>query len=294
MSRAPRLTVAVPVRNGERYLAEAMESLLAQTFTDFILLIGDNASSDGTEEIARQYLGRDPRVRYIRQEKDVGAFGNFSDLARRAETELFRWHSADDLVRPQHTERCVAALDAHPEAVLAYATTLDIDGEGRVTGEYDDRMQVTDATAADRFIRVHSQLHRCNVHYGVMRLDAVRRTNLMGTFIESDVCFLRELALYGAFIEVPERLFLRRYHEAASSAMTRAERMRFSVGAEGVPVRNLWHALADARAILRAPLPAAERWHLVRWFLRRLRWDRQKYFQEMRTIVRYSLGREER
>jgi hypothetical protein len=153
---------------------------------------------------------------------------------------------------------------------------------------------VTDATAADRFIRVHAQLHRCNVHYGVMRLDAMHRTNLMGAFIESDVCFLRELALYGTFIEVPERLFLRRYHEAASSAMTKPERVRFSLGTEGIPVRNLWHALADVRAILRAPMPAAERRQLLRWFLRRLRWDRAKYFQEMRTIIRYSLGREGR
>ncbi|MGH7585909.1 MAG: glycosyltransferase family 2 protein [Gemmatimonadales bacterium] len=294
MTRPPRLTVAVPVRNGERYLAAALESLLAQTFSDFVLLIGDNASTDATEEIARRYLGRDPRVRYIRHEVDIGALGNFSDLARRAKTELFRWHSADDLVRPEHTARCVAALDAHPEAVLAYAATLNIDGEGRVTGEYEDRMHVTDASPADRFLRVKAQLVRCNAHYGVTRLDAVRRTHLMGHFIEADVCFLRELALYGAFIEVPERLFLRRYHGRASSAMTRTQRVRFALGGEGPAVRYLRHAVADARAILRAPLPVDDRVRLTRWLLSRVVHDWKDVLNEIRILARYWLSREAR
>src|SRR5690349_16638091 len=87
----PRVSVGVPVRNGERFLVETLESLLAQTYTDFELIISDNASTDNTEAICREYAARDPRVRYYRSPQDVGLANNYNSLFARSEGDYFKW-----------------------------------------------------------------------------------------------------------------------------------------------------------------------------------------------------------
>ena len=94
MNHAPRLTVGLPVFNGEDYLAEALESLLAQTFTDFELIISDNASTDGTEQICRRYAARDPRVHYVRQPRNLGISANHNVLVALA--RAFYWQQLLD------------------------------------------------------------------------------------------------------------------------------------------------------------------------------------------------------
>ncbi len=87
----------MPVYNGERFVREALDSLLAQTFTDFELLISDNASTDGTEMICREYADRDPRIRFVRQVENIGALANFEFVMRQARGEYFMWAASDDL-----------------------------------------------------------------------------------------------------------------------------------------------------------------------------------------------------
>src|SRR3989442_255266 len=137
-SRRPRVSVGMPVYNGERYLAEAVDSLLAQTYEDFELIICDNASTDRTGEIARSYAARDTRVRYARNEKNLGAGGNFRRAVALASGEYFRWAASDDVCAPQSLARCVEVLDQEPAAVLAYPSTRFIDEHGRVTGRSEE------------------------------------------------------------------------------------------------------------------------------------------------------------
>jgi len=288
----PRVGVGLPVYNGERYLAGALDALLGQTWSDFILFIGDNASTDGTEDIARHYAARDSRVRYHRHRTNIGAPRNFNYLFEQSGTAYFRWQAADDLVLPEYTARCVEVLDSDPGAVLAYCGTIDIDGEGRELGPYEDRMHVTQASARERFRRVRQNLQRCNAVFGLLRSSVLRHTSLFQTFVHSDRVFLAELALHGKLIEVPERLFRRRYHPAASSAMNDRQRDAFYTGQAQRSVRpQYWPLLAGYyRALAQAPVRLRERLALHTDLLRTFVWWRGALSREAWEALRRSLG----
>ena len=121
MSTGPRLSIGLPVYNGESLLPEAIEALLGQSYKDFELIISDNASTDRTAEICRGYEEQDSRVRYIRQPRNIGMVPNHNFLVGVARGEFFKWASYDDLYARDFLQRCVDALDKHPEAALAHA-----------------------------------------------------------------------------------------------------------------------------------------------------------------------------
>ena len=111
MSRdRPKISVGMPVYNGEPYLGISIESILAQTFGDFELIISDNASTDHTEEICRDFASKDDRIIYSRNEENIGAAGNYNRLVDMASADYFRWSNADDVFAPELHERCVAVL----------------------------------------------------------------------------------------------------------------------------------------------------------------------------------------
>ena len=97
---APKISIGMPVYNGEKYIREALDSLLAQTFTDFELIISDNASTDNTEKICREYMSIDNRISYFRQKKNLGALVNFKFVLEHAKSNLFMWAAYDDLWAP--------------------------------------------------------------------------------------------------------------------------------------------------------------------------------------------------
>jgi glycosyltransferase involved in cell wall biosynthesis len=257
----PRVGIGLAVCNGEDFLAETLESHLAQTFGDFELIVCDNASTDRTPEIACAYAARDRRVRYVRNETNLGAAGNYRRAFALSSAPYFRWSAADDLFAPESLARCVEVLDREPAVVLAYPKTKLIDEYGDVIGEYEDGLHLTSPHASERFRQVLARLRYCNAIYGLMRADAVRQTRLVGDYIGSDIVFQAELALYGWFWEIPEFLFFRRLHAAASSSMTDRERRAFYDPARRRRV-TLWrwrHLVELARAVARAPLPAREK-----------------------------------
>ena len=135
MSSSPRVTIGVPVYNGQKYIRFTMDSLLAQTFTDFEIIVTDNCSTDTTPQIVQEYAARDPRVRYVRNETNIGPARNYNVSLELARGEFFKWNPADDVCAPDFLAKCVAALDAHPEAVLAYPRTNVIDTEGKVVNQ---------------------------------------------------------------------------------------------------------------------------------------------------------------
>jgi glycosyltransferase involved in cell wall biosynthesis len=286
----PRLGVGVPVFNGERFLAETLDSLLAQTYEDFVLIIGDNASTDRTEEIARAYAARDPRIEYVRHPGNIGAARNYNDLFYRAGTEYFRWHAADDISLPEYTARCLDVLDADPGVILAYCKTMNIDQDGHELGPYEDKVDAQQEHARDRFLHVVKVLERCNAVYGVIRSALAARTKLMETFVASDRCFMAELTLYGRIIEVPDRFFLRRYHTGASSAMTDEERRTFFSAQPAAPtLQTLRHLWAYWTAVLRAPLSVGETVRLQVDMLKFAYWGKANVLREAAKVLRYHL-----
>jgi glycosyltransferase involved in cell wall biosynthesis len=256
----PRVGIGLAVCNGERFLAATLDSLLAQTFEDFELIVCDNASTDRTPEIARAYAARDRRVRYVRNETNLGAAGNYRRAFALSSAPYFRWSAADDLFAPESLARCVEVLDREPAVVLTYPKTTFIDEHGRVIGDYEDGLHLTSPRPSERLRQLLARLRYCNAIYGLMRADAMRKTRLVGDYIGSDIVFQAELALYGWFWEIPEVLFFRRLHPAASSSMTDRERRAFYDPARRRRVA-LWrwrHLFELARAVARAPLPLRE------------------------------------
>jgi len=230
----PRLAIALPVYNGSRFLEQTVRSLLGQTFADFELIIGDNASTDRTAEIAQGLAASDERISYVRNERNLGLVGNYNALFQSTSAELFKWAPADDTYEPSYLERCVAALDADPRAVLAYSRTRFVDEEGRPLEITDPGWDLRSERAWERLLYAIQASHWVNSIMGVIRREALARTRLMPRYSGGDYVLLGELSLLGTFIEAPETLFLRRIHpEASSQICIDAERLRQYVRGPG-------------------------------------------------------------
>jgi polysaccharide pyruvyl transferase WcaK-like protein/glycosyltransferase involved in cell wall biosynthesis len=285
VSRSPRVTIAIPVYNGEQFLQETIDSIVAQTFTDYEVIISDNASTDRTAEICREYAARDSRVRYVRQERNVGLARNYEHLVRLAGGEYFKLANADDLCDPRLVERCVEVLDAHPEAVLCYGKTVLIDAKGEVIRYHEDNLDLRQPRAADRFRLALQRLQLVNVLEGVIRTASLRRTGLLGTYVAADMALVPELTLHGQFHELPEFLFFRRMHAGASSSIvTDEEDLKFwdpLARREKPPVvaQRLW---SYATGIWRAPIPAGQKLELLGGVMRRVITRRRDLLQELR------------
>ena len=285
----PRVSIGLPVYNGERYLAESLDSLLKQTFGDFDLIICDNASTDRTEALCRGYAERDRRIRYHRNPANLGAARNYRLAFELASADYFRWATHDDLAAPEHLARCVEALDRDPSVVLAYPKTKILDEWGAPVSEYEDGLHLPQPNATERFVELARRLKLCNPVYGLIRADALRRTALLRSYFGSDGLLLAELTLYGKFCEIPEFLFYRRRHPAAfTSQKDPMKLLQFYEPKTKRPTPLLtWrHLAAHMAAVARAPLAIGEKARLYRFLVRNAISSRDVYWEELSALVR--------
>ena len=237
------MTIGVPVRNGGRYLEASLASVRAQTVPDLRILITDNASDDDTARIGEAAAAADERITYIRHPRDLGLAGNFNSLVALARTPLFKWVAADDLIAPTYVEACLRVFDATPALAVVAARLEVVDSLGQpfqataagrlVSHEGFDipvRRPVAEAMgAADPGRRFRAALagmlglEISTYIFGLMRTDALRRTSGLGSYPGSDKVLLAELALQGAFAEVPEVLWSCRIHPTHVGGRTPAE-----------------------------------------------------------------------
>jgi glycosyltransferase involved in cell wall biosynthesis len=212
----------MPVFNGARFLREALDSLLSQSFEEFQLIISDNASTDETETICREYENLDRRVGYHRSPENRGATWNYNHVFQLAQAQVapyFKWASHDDLCAASYLERCIETLDSYPQVVLCYARTAIIGEDGGFVKYYPDDLNLRAKRPSERYRHFH-RLYRhprlCNPIFGVMRTNILAKTPLIGNYVSTDMVLLGELSLHGQFYEIPEALFLRRDHPQAS------------------------------------------------------------------------------
>jgi glycosyltransferase involved in cell wall biosynthesis len=265
MTRVPRLTIGLPVYNGEEFLAESLDALLGQSYEDFELIISDNASADGTADICRRYAKQDSRIRYFRQPRNIGCAPNHNFVTEQARGELFKSASHDDLYARDLIRLCVEALDEHPEVVLAHSWSAVIDAEGTVT-ELIDYPVNTGAPRAPERLRSMLFDGWGDDEGGVTRTSVLRKTPLHASYHFADRTFTAELALHGPFYMVPDWLYFRRHHGGQGGARKsvrarcanldprRADPLRH-------PVARLYgeYIWGYVSAIKRAPLSPAER-----------------------------------
>ena len=282
----PVVSIGMPVYNGERYLTGALDSLLAQTYSDFELVIADNASTDLTEAICREYAKSDARIRYVRNSANLGVVENFNNVFRLSGGTYFKWAGHDDLCEPEFLASCVQALADDPGVVLACSRIGGIDadgnkivirampgpGQGIVEGKHLDmtaRISPSSPDPVSRWRYMMRNLWWTPHLYGVIRADVLARTPLHPAHYMGDHILLSELALHGRFTEVPQELLYIRIAATktsrASSARERAIVARPSVAARptlvplyaamAYPARFLEHA----SSIRRAPLSSSPR-----------------------------------
>lgn len=300
-SSDPLISVGMPVYNGERFVEEAIRSILDQTYSHFELIISDNASTDRTPEICRDLASDDERITYSENSQNIGAAGNYNKLFAMSSGEFFRWANADDLSGPELHARCLAVLRSHPEAVLAYGKNRFIDAEGTETEGKDDNLDLQQDKASERFIRFYQSVGFTNVIYGLMRSSAVAKTALMGdgSFPSADINFMAELTLQGNFIEIPDYLFYRRWHTGASSWETVAndeevQKEFWNAGSLDFTLPTWKQRLADFRSVRSTVMSLAEKRKLYSFLIRFMYWQKKDLVRELaQSIGNGRAGREE-
>ena len=215
----PKVSIGIPVFNGERYLAEALDSILNQTFTDYEVIISDNASADQTRDICEYYQNKDRRIRFYANEENRGAAWNYNRVFELSKGKYFKWAAHDDYLAPNFLERCVRILDKDSSAILAYPRTVIVDHNGKTIENWLDDFDLRSPTPSRRYKQYHQRLLQrpwCIPVFGLIRRNILASTRLIGNYLESDRVLLAELVLRGAFVELPEHLFFRRFHEKMS------------------------------------------------------------------------------
>jgi glycosyltransferase involved in cell wall biosynthesis len=272
----PRVSIGLPVYNGARLLPQALSSLLGQTQGDFEVIICDNASTDETQQICVEHAARDRRIRYVRNERNLGANANFNRTVALARAPYFKWAAHDDLYEPSYLATCVGILDRRPDTVLAHCATAFIDDEGRefawedaANAYIDPRTSVrlypdsidigSGRSASARFWQVLSRALWGSHMFGVIRRPVLLRTHLLENYVSSDRAMLGELALLGRFEASPERLFKKRIHRQGSWVLDQKELRAFlstsdqSYSRRGRQLKAFFAAPSDK------PLPMAEK-----------------------------------
>ena len=283
------VSMGMPVYNGEKFLEESIRSNLAQTYEDFELIISDNASEDATESICRDYATKDSRIRYVRNEHNIGAAQNYNRLFELAKGSYFRWTNADDLVHPKLVEKALRILDDQPSVAVAFGGTQLIDEAGQRIDDYDDRIEISLDLASSRYISFYQNSGLTNAIYGLMRSSAMAVTNLMGSgkLPAGDVSFLGAMSLQGKFERIPETLFYRRIHAGAYSSNPdpKAE-AQFWTGSSATKNFGHWRAYGhDIQVICRTPTPVSDKIRAMYYVLRRMNWARTTLVGELKNAV---------
>lgn len=294
----PRVSVGMPVFNGEKYLKQALDSILAQTYQDFELVISDNASTDKTQQICLEYAKRDCRVSYYRSERNFGASWNHNRVFKLSLGKYFKWAAHDDVIAPEFLFKCVNVLEKDHSVVLCHSKTARIDEFGEVTGFYHYETITDSRKPQTRFSDALSRKGFPWMIFGVFRRDALSITPLLEGYIGSDWNLLAEISLIGRISEIPEYLFFRRDHPQAYTnwhwlkhAEVRNYRNETAWWTRRKRVLSFlphWrNCLEFFRSVRHSPLKWSERWlcyeEISKWILkegwRLLKWDLANEFK---------------
>ncbi|MBE9125732.1 MULTISPECIES: glycosyltransferase family 2 protein [unclassified Coleofasciculus] len=276
-SDKPLVTIGMPIFNAQNYLRESLEALLNQTFSNFELIISDNASTDNTEAICREYAKQDSRIQYYRNPKNEGGAKNFNLVFERARGDYFKWAAYDDLCAPDYIEQCLEVLEREPSVVLCYPQAKEIDADGNEVSLYTENLNLYSSKPHERFyqlLETYGWYHATQI-FGLVRTEVLKRTQMMGNYPHADRVLLAELAICGQFHEVPEILFFRRIHPQNSQQSNKTDEELainwFDPNNRGKLLLPRWRRYIEyCRLVWRTPLSGGERLKCYVQILRRL------------------------
>jgi len=290
----PLVSIGLPVYNGERYLDAALRSLVDQTYANIELIICDNASTDATSEICLKYTRSDPRVKYFRNETNIGGANNHNLCFGHANGKYFRWAAHDDVLSPDLIEKCVDFLERNPSIVLCCTDCVVIDEWSVARGTY----RCVNGSSPDifkRFVQLAGG-HPCYEAYGLMRRDIVQKTGLLRNYPDADRTFLVHLGLFGEFHSIAEPLFQKRDHPGMSTHKFPDFYHRYEWFGEGHKNRlappHLVQFCHLLEVIWSSPIPAAIKLkcyaYMLKWIVRHRAW----LAYEMPRFWRRLIGKE--
>ena len=292
----PKVSLGLPVYNGSQYLAASIDSLLAQTFADFELIISDNASTDDTESICRRYARQDERIRYYRVEENLGAAWNYNRVFELAQGEYFKWAAHDDIHMPTFLEKTVEVLDRRPEVIWCFGRYSHIGPNGRlVPGAAERDLSFINPNGIDRSSpRPHQRfqailLSRAGLDiYSLHRREVVAKTVVFPPYYGSEKVFLAELAMLGPYEEIPETLIHFRVHPDASGCLPTESDLQYFIDPRDrrrFAFTRLRLLKGHWQAVHRFPLSIGERVRCYRALLRYLL-QFSKWRRVIESIVR--------
>ena len=293
MENIPVVSIGLAVYNGELYLERAIDSILAQTFEDFELVICDNDSSDRTEAICRAYAERDSRIRYYRNPTNIGGVNNENKTFALSRGKYYRLMAHDDRLAPDLIAKSVVVLEQNPDVVLCYSDTMVIDSSDRQIKIIETNIG-QGLEACGRFCQLVSREHSCEATYALMRSQVLKNIDLQFNYSDSDRSFLAELSLQGRFYKINEPLFYKRYHPQRSIEVysDRYKRMAWfhpEINEDRLPYfcyfmywRQVFHLM---RIVCRAPLDWKNRLFCYRHIVVWMRKSREKLAAEILILI---------
>ena len=248
---APTVSIGMPVYNGEALIRQALDSLLAQTWTDFEILISDNASTDDTPRICQEYARRDRRVRYVRQGENRGGAWNFRYVLEAAQGKYFMFAAHDDAWKPSYIEKLMQVHQTHGDVVAATSQAVFTNGEVSI-----NTYSIV-GTPGERFKQFIRRLSDNSWFYGIFDRDtlieAFRRSNVH--IYAADWSVVAHVILQGNVVEVPEVLLTRNTPKTHLGSV----RLRHGVGgvfpvmpffANALQDRNAWSVYCLLKCLL--------------------------------------------
>jgi len=206
----PLVSVGIPVFNGELFLREAIDSILAQSHSNLELIISDNASTDRTSAIGEEYAMRDPRVRYLRQPRNIGAPRNWNVVATHARGKYMKWASANDYCDTAMLAACIDVLESDPRVVLCYGATRLVDELTGAVQPFDGDFSITEEQPSGRLSGLLARMRLNNAMSGLIRMEVLRKTGLDRPYPGGDLVLMAELAMAGKFVLLPHPFLYRR------------------------------------------------------------------------------------
>jgi glycosyltransferase involved in cell wall biosynthesis len=211
--KPPLVSIGFPVYNGAKFLARAVDSILNQDFSNFELIIADNASTDDTEQICRAYAKNDPRVRYVRNASNIGVNPNHNLVFNLSRGRYFGWAAHDIEQLPGMLGRCVREMQTGPRAPVLVYPLCELTGDtGMPPGWKQPSIASAETKPSRRAKAVIRNISFVTQHYGLFDAEVLRKTRLNGSYASSDLVLTAEIAMLGEIREIPEILLRRTIH----------------------------------------------------------------------------------
>lgn len=220
----PIVSIGLPVYNGEDFLKYALDSLLSQTFRDFEIIISDNASTDNTPKICQEYVLKDKRIRYIRQNNNMGALWNFNFVLKQSNKEYFIWVSSDDKLHPEFLEKNIDILEKNKNVVCSIGDVIFSDvvnyefkSNNETKKTFRQRYVKSTYGTYESKVRTYLKFFQASMIYGLYRRDKLQKSlTINKIFLAFDLTIILNVLKYGDLHVIDENL-LHRYNKGSHS-----------------------------------------------------------------------------